>query len=176
VGKRTMKGIVALAGGVAALAVAAAPVMAGGLPVRQPDGQIKTAESGSFTGVGDYLFSGPTYGSTQNAGGPIGDGFKQVFNYKVENDGVVRDQYRLTGGKGDFNFRVAYFKGQNNVSKPIKAGTYKTPKLNPNQSLNLRIVVTGLNNVEGVFFFPLIATSVKDASAIDIVRFGATNL
>ena len=94
------------------------------------------------TFVGNNVYN--TTGSNQTKNWTARRGRSRAFSLKFQNDGNVRDSYRVKGCGSSSGFRVRYFKGSTGITSAVTSGTYRTEALNPGgtTTITLRIQVT----------------------------------
>lgn len=62
-----------------------------------------------------------------------------IFRISIQNDGTRSDRFRVdTSGKTS-GYRVAFLHGTTDITAAVKAGTYKTPTLEPGATYGIRI-------------------------------------
>jgi hypothetical protein len=130
-----------------------------------PDGAIR--KRGSDTWKGDNVY------------GPDGQAVRQrvarrhtaTARWRVQNDGVRADTFRLAGPRSNHRWKVRYLLGGLDVTAAVVAGTYRTDTLAPGQQLTLRVVVKPKRTakVGSTRTFTLTAASSADGAAVDAV-------
>jgi hypothetical protein len=147
----------------------------GGLDVdEQPDLKIFGPE-GVDIGEDEYYENDGPQGSTV-IGLDVGE--KQTWKITVENDGLVPSRYRIHGGSGNTDFAVKYVKGGANISRAVRAGSFRTARLDPDQSTTLKLKVTS-NNQDGsgdLFRVSVLGSAAKDPRDNDLVLAFINNL
>jgi hypothetical protein len=72
------------------------------------------------------------------------DGRTARATVRLDNDGKRIDRFVVTGVGGGKKFRVSYFRGTENVTGRVVAGTLRTRWLRPDETVQLRVVVRRL--------------------------------
>jgi hypothetical protein len=67
---------------------------------------------------------------------------------RLDNDGLRTDRFAVTGVGGGKKFRVSYFRGTENVTGRVVAGTWRTRWLRPDEAVRLRVVVRRLRSAD----------------------------
>lgn len=133
----------------------------------QPDGRIK-APGSRFRGDDIYNRTGRRQtGKTSAARGTT-----KTFRIKVQNDGNVPGRFRVKGGGGTSAFNVVYLRGGGNVTAKVVGGRFRTKVLQPGKTQLLRLRVTVLHgaSIGSAKTWRIVARSVKDGSARDVVK------
>jgi len=133
----------------------------------QPDGRIK-APGSRFRGDDIYNRTGRRQtGKTSAARGTT-----KTFRIKVQNDGNVPGRFRVRGSGGTSAFSVVYLRGGGNVTAKVVGGRFRTKVLQPGKTQLLRLKVTVLHgaSIGSAKTWRIVARSVKDGSARDVVK------
>ncbi len=139
--------------GHAAVAVGVVGSSAGGSPlsaswdmlearqVTRPDATVRLAGDQSDRGNNVYNATGAGQTRTSTAA----PGVTRTFVIRVGNDGLPTDGFSIKGPASSAGFAVTYLKGARgatDVTAAVVAGTYLMPKVRPDATASLRIVVT----------------------------------
>jgi hypothetical protein len=103
----------------------------------QPDGVIRRQARGPW--IGNLRYNTDGAGQTVVlTGRPT-----RVLNALVrfQDDGIEADTFTIRGAGNTGSFRVRYFRGSQDVSAAVKAGTYTTPELQPGRYAPLRVEI-----------------------------------
>jgi hypothetical protein len=65
-----------------------------------------------------------------------------IFRISIQNDGTQTDRFRVAAGGNTSGYRVAFFRGATDITAAVKAGTYKTPMLEPGATYGIRVRIT----------------------------------
>lgn len=103
----------------------------------QPDGLLRRAGATAFVGDDTYQATPGSQVVAQNlVNGSVS------FDWRVGNDGEVADTFTLAGPGNDLRFSIRYFRGVADVTGPVVAGTFVTPRVPVGGRVDLRVVVT----------------------------------
>jgi hypothetical protein len=140
------------------------------LPGRVPDGLVRKA-GGSWRGNDVY-------------GSPTGQTVRErvrrtrtaVAHWRIQNDGERADAFRLVAPGSNRRFRVHYLSDGVDVTAAVVAGTYRTPTLQPGQSVTLRVTVkpTRRSRVGSTRTVTMTSVSTSDSSRVDRVAASVT--
>jgi Arylsulfotransferase (ASST) len=104
----------------------------------QPDALVKAAGNAGF--VGGNIYGGA---ARQHVDATISRVGKSATVYlRLQNDGNRADRFAVKGTAGGRLFTIAYLSGARTITKPVTAGTFTTPSLEPGQVFSLRLTVT----------------------------------
>lgn len=146
-----------------------------GLQVRttscaRPDGRIALGASGPLVGNNRYDAGSPN--QTRSGSGPGGGSV--VYRISLQNDALVADRLRVSGGASGGPFLVTYRSPSGaNITNQVRAGTYRTPPLAPGRTHTLRAVVTVRRNApqNATLNRTLTVRSTGNPGTRDVVRF-----
>ncbi len=163
-----------------ALALGAISPVAAAAPNYRPDGQIRQPCDPYWTDCRPEWLGNDIYNT--NAAGQTAEAYDQqgvsydgpvLFRIRIQNDGARSDRFRVSASGSTSGYRVKFFKGTTNITAAVEAGTYKTPKLAPRATYNLRARVVLLSDaVHGDEAVRLVTlTSIGNPSKKDAVKF-----
>lgn len=110
-----------------------------GTAVTRPDARVRRGANG--TQVGDNIYN--TDGTDQTTTGTAPRGQKVNYIITAQNDAAVADKLKIRGHSSNSAFAVRYYDTAGTVITPqIVAGTYTTRRLNPGQSVDIRMEIT----------------------------------
>lgn len=135
----------------------------------RPDGRIRRGATGTY--VGDNAYN--TTGVSQTQIGSAMRGGTVTYFASIQNDSAVADQIQLHGTASNTRFTISYKTNGAAITGPVTAGTYRTPLLEPGQTVTVKIRVTVRQAaLAGTrLTATLKATSNADAARNDTVRF-----
>ena len=145
-------------------------VAAAGVQVR-PDAAIRLSGA-SWTG--NDVYGGP---SRQTVRRHLTRGGSVVAVVRLQNDGSSADRLRVRGTAGSRAFRVTYRAAGRDVSRAVLRGTYRTARLAPRGSVQLRVRVTpppaaraGAERTVRVRAISVVRPSLVDVVALQVRR------
>ena len=145
-------------------------VAAAGVQVR-PDAAIRLSGA-SWTG--NDVYGGP---SRQTVRRHLTRGGSVVAVVRLQNDGSSADRLRVRGTAGSRAFRVTYRAAGRDVSRAVLRGTYRTARLAPGGSVQLRVRVTatraaraGAERTVRVRAISVVRPSLVDVVALQVRR------
>ncbi|MDN5892515.1 MAG: aryl-sulfate sulfotransferase [Nocardioides sp.] len=107
-------------------------------PAHRPDAMIRRGNAQRYAGVNVY---GPP--TRQRVNHAIWNARRsKTAIIRIRNRGEVAERFRIRGLRGGPRFRVAYFHGAKNLTRPVLRGKMRTPRLKPGRNWYLRIKVT----------------------------------
>jgi hypothetical protein len=109
----------------------------GGGGAHQPDGRIN-----KFTGayLGNNIYN--TDGSGQTKSGKARIGYIVEFHLSLQNDGDTADSFKLSVSAGSTTmYRLRFYRGSNDITASVVAGTYTTPSIAPGGALVITVDV-----------------------------------
>jgi len=101
-----------------------------------------------------------------------------TFDVNVVNDGSGADRFTVAGEPSVPGFRVQYFdEGGTNITRPVKAGTYRTARLGAGDATLVHLVITPKASapVGAAVTRRVTVTSGRDPSAVDAVKVTLAN-
>ena len=137
----------------------------------QPDGRINKF-SGAY--VGNDIYNAD--GTNQTKSGTAKVGYIVEFHLSLQNDGDAADRFVLGADAGSTPmYRVKYYRGSNDITAQVVAGTYQTPSLAPGAKLVITVdVIVKKGATAGSSVSRLVTiTSVGDNSQLDALKFVA---
>ena len=135
----------------------------------QADGMIRVG-TGANVGNGVYNATGASQSRTGSAA-PNG---KITFSITVQDDGTAADAFKLKAtGAATSQYQVRYFAGTTDITSAISAGTFQTPRLNPNGTFVITAVVTVSASASAKSNVTRLVTisSLQDPAVVDAVKF-----
>ena len=169
-GSRTWSGTARDGAGNAATVTRHYTVAAAGVQVR-PDAAIRLSGA-SWTG--NDVYGGP---SRQTVRRHLTRGGSVVAVVRLQNDGSSADRLRVRGTAGSRAFRVTYRAAGRDVSRAVLRGTYRTARLAPGGSVQLRVRVTatraaraGAERTVRVRAISVVRPSLVDVVALQVRR------
>jgi alpha-tubulin suppressor-like RCC1 family protein len=94
------------------------------------------------------------------------------YTWRVQNDGNVPARLVLRGTKGTTAFAVTYKRGTANITKAVRAGTYRTTALGPNGRTDITVTVKPTRRARSgdALALTLTARSTTTSTTTDTVR------
>jgi subtilisin-like proprotein convertase family protein len=109
----------------------------------RPDARIRVGAAGPLAGNDTYNATGQ--GQSRTASAPRGGSV--TFRIPVQNDASVRERLRLSGAGSAAAFGVVYRAPDGrDITAGVRAGTFRTPRLEPGATYLVRAVVTVKTN------------------------------
>ncbi len=152
--------------------------------VRRPDAWVRVVDE---FGRGETLNdTGAWFGADVQTANGAGQkrattapaGHALTFDVNVVNDGTVAERYSVAGQPAVPGFKVQYFdEGGANISRAVKAGTYRTPRLDPGASTMVHLVITpkATAPLGAAVTRRVTVTSRRDPTAVDAVKVTVAN-
>jgi hypothetical protein len=104
----------------------------------QPDGVIRRQARGPW--IGNRRYDSDGAGQTVVLNGRPGHTLTALVRF--QDDGTDPDRFTVRGSRNSGAFQVRYFRGGQDVSAAVKAGTYTTPQVGPGGYHALRVEMT----------------------------------
>lgn len=147
---------------------AAGPSGDGCVDCPQPDAMIRRKRDSAY--VGDDLHD--TGGIGQTVAASLRRQGRATFLVRVQNDGPVTDTFAVLGSSHTLEFKVRYYRGTNDATRSVKAGTNRVRNLAPGESRVIRAVVEAKPGarVGSRYWLRVAALSVTDPGRRDLVR------
>ena len=124
--------------------------------------------------VGSNVYNTTGAGQTQSL--TITSGTTRNVFIGVQNDGSAADSFKLKATAGDSNFTVTYFKGSQNITNALVAGTYNTSSLAAGATQSLKATIKAKTLAKDKQrTLTITATSVAKATVSDKVLIKATS-
>lgn len=136
-----------------ALALVGISPVAAATPNYRPDGQILQPCDPYLTDCRPEWLGKNIYNTT--GVGQLAEHYDQqgvlydgpvLFRIRIQNDGARSDRFRVSTIGSTSGYRVKFFKGTNNITAAVEAGTYKTPRLAPGAIYRIRARVVLLSD------------------------------
>ena len=133
-------------------------------PGPAPDARIRVGTTGPFVGTGVLS---PT---RQSVSGSVDPGATHVLEVSVANIGGSAGTFRLSGTAEAGGFRARFLDGDRDVTDPVDAGGFTTPRLEPGGSYLLTVRVTAPSAGPATAGLRILATSTDDPQRVDEVH------
>lgn len=149
-------------------ALSAGPASAGVPPIAD----LSVKEPGGVGFAGDGVYGG---GLGQEGFAELCEDETGTFKIRIQQDTTHVVPVTVDGDGSSTHFRVRYFKGDENISKAVKQGTYATPPLTVGQQKTIKMEVTAKDAVNtGLGFFVTgdTATGVPDTVLVEVANPG----
>lgn len=143
--------------------------------IRRPDAWVRVVDefregdAGAWFGadVQNATGAGQKRSTTAPAGHPLS------FDVNVVNDGTVGERYTVAGQPAVPGFKVQYFdEAGTNITTAVKAGTYRTARLEPGDATLVHLVITpkATTPAGATVTRRVTVTSRRDPAAVDAVK------
>ena len=147
-----------------------------GIPPWKPDGMLKNPNFPNFVGEGIFNLTGD--GQTISA--EVLANSSTTWKIRAANAGTTSDRIRIIGGRINTSdlFTVKYLKGDENITKQVRSGEFKTRLLEPGDTQTIKAKITGNANViltSGGTVHVLLVSVKGGASFTDLVRMVVDN-
>jgi hypothetical protein len=96
--------------------------------------------------VGDDIYNAT--GARQSRASSAHRGGTVTFRLSIQNDGDARQCFGVKGSGSTSGYRVRYLRGTTDITGPVVAGTYRTPRISPDSAYSLKVVVTVRSNAD----------------------------
>lgn len=168
---------------IAAPAFAANDADGANLPtaVRQPDAWVRYYSFKSYFGTyvdprawkgkNIYNTTGVNQTVKDTAAGTYEPGDHYIYQVTIQNDGQGSDRFSLKA-TGQGNWTTRYFRGTNNITSAVVAGTYNTPSLAAGEKFVIKVKLY-IGNAGTNVTRLITATSVANGNRKDAVRIRA---